>query len=731
MFAVETYLAVRACVLVHLASASAMGNTPMAARDEILAVGGWATPRKIGVLSLPGTDRIQWALEILSTLPDFQLEAEIASGRKILSRFGSGPFFDVFQLDHSSLIPKELRHTTGTYYTPQWLARYVLKVSGYSSDVAGFHLLRIIDPTCGSGVFLMAAAEELRQAVVHGSMGTHQAIESVAKRLHGIDIDPLAAIQTAANLSLALIALSQLKHPEEDESSPSSSYELTNIECRDSLLDKPGDIQVDLVVGNPPWVNWEYLPPDYRTKHADLWPELGIFDLHGRDKAFSKEDVSALFFAATMDKYLTEGGKIAFLVPQSLLKAALNHRAFRKFSLRQGALGEVDIRVDRVQDFVAIRPFEGVANRTILIEATRGASTTYPVPYRRWTQIPLAHRGNLDAALNSADFVEEIAEPADSDQPTSHWTTGPERAIRALRQIRGRSAYRARTGVFTGGANGVFHLSVVGNDGSRVVVENITERAKRVVPSVRAELESAFIYPLLRGREVTRWRYEPTSFILLPHTAETKMEPISESALADQAPATLEYLEQFRSILAERAGFVGWERRVLETGFYACQRIGEYTFTPWKVVWRYIAPTFISAAIGPYASSDQFHGRPILPNEKLMSIACGSEEEAYYLCGLLSSSLAVAFVESRMVSTQIAPHLIQGLAVPVFDSSNSLHTRLSEVCKLGHEAARVGAPIDTFEDSVDALSAEIFGAPHESAQDLRFLLRSGSDSSED
>jgi len=88
--------------------------------------------------------------------------------------------------------------------------------------------------------------------------------------------------------------------------------------------------------------------------------------------------------AVAVDQYARDGAHVSFILPQSLIKSALNHRAFRRFSLRDHW---VDYHVDEVEDLVAVRPFEGVANRTIIIHATRGEPTAYPVPYRRWVHI--------------------------------------------------------------------------------------------------------------------------------------------------------------------------------------------------------------------------------------------------------------------------------------------------------------------------------------------------------
>jgi len=54
---------------------------------------------------------------------------------------------------------------TGVYYTPQQLAQYVIRRATYEAARSDLGALTVIDPACGSGVFLVAAAEELRLAV--------------------------------------------------------------------------------------------------------------------------------------------------------------------------------------------------------------------------------------------------------------------------------------------------------------------------------------------------------------------------------------------------------------------------------------------------------------------------------------------------------------------------------------------------------------------------------------
>ena len=70
---------------------------------------------------------------------------------------------------YQDLFPRYLRHALGEYYTPDWLAEHVLD----SVDYRGTDRLRLLDPTCGSGVFLLAAIRRIR-AAADGSIRPEQ-----------------------------------------------------------------------------------------------------------------------------------------------------------------------------------------------------------------------------------------------------------------------------------------------------------------------------------------------------------------------------------------------------------------------------------------------------------------------------------------------------------------------------------------------------------------------------
>ena len=122
--------------------------------------------------------------------------------------------------------------------------------------------------------------------------------------------------------------------------------------------------QCDYIVGNPPWVNWENLPDEYRRSTRGLWEAYGLFPK--REKAFetilgaAKYDISMLMSYVSADRYLRPGGKLGFILSQTLFKSSAAGQGFRRFVLPDGTpFGPLV-----VEDMVELNPFEGVANRT-------------------------------------------------------------------------------------------------------------------------------------------------------------------------------------------------------------------------------------------------------------------------------------------------------------------------------------------------------------------------------
>ena len=585
---------------------------------------------------------------------------------------------DLISFIFETIFPKEIRHSLGEFYTPYWLADYV--IDQITTDDKERHMKKYIDPSCGSGTFLVALIHKFRS--IEGN--------DIFKNICGIDINPLTVLAAKTNY---LLLYSDFCRFEGDLEIPIYCADTIAINdkyhtlfCAEDNYDNVPKLKYDYVVGNPPWVNWEYLPKSYRINHGGLWQYYSLFTQKGLNANFIKEDVSVLMTYVVIDNYLKEGGKLGFVIKETLFKSIKQGEGFRNFRIHPN---KTDLNVYRVDDLTALKPFKGAVTRTALVFIKKGEKTNYPVDYIVWH--PKGKKNAIDNIYHGkevskhVDFVFLKARPSVQNSLNSGWITESLNEMEFSQNILGTNSYTARTGVFTGGANGIYWLRIERETTpNMVVVSNITERAKNKMRNVSAEMEKDFIFPFLTGNELRFWGYSYSKYILCPHTAKSKMYPVGDDVLS-KLPKTEAYLCAFKKELEERKGFTSIDEQIHHTYYYTLQRIGEYTFSRYKVCWRYISKAFTPAVV-EYAD-DQYLGRKnIIGNEKVISIGLDSRDEAYYLCGVISSTLYRRTIENYMVGTQITPSILNKLKIPSYDKDNAIHNKISELCRKGHQS---------------------------------------------
>ncbi|MGO9683442.1 MAG: N-6 DNA methylase [Beijerinckiaceae bacterium] len=126
---------------------------------------------------------------------------------------------DLLKVLYESLIDPKHRHDLGEYYTPDWLARKVVRraVDRPAEE-------SVLDPACGSGSFLFHALRLKREALA--SSGDVAALEVAAcccSSVTGVDIHPVAVIFARVTYLLGL---------------------------GDSLLKRSGDVSVPVYLGD-------------------------------------------------------------------------------------------------------------------------------------------------------------------------------------------------------------------------------------------------------------------------------------------------------------------------------------------------------------------------------------------------------------------------------------------------------------------------------------------------
>ena len=477
------------------------------------------------------------------------------------------------------------------------------------------------------------------------------------------------------------------------------------------------------MAGNPPWVNWQSLPEDYRQETKALWVHHGLFPHSGMDTILGKgkKDISMLMTYVALENYLQDKGQLGFLITQSVFKTAGAGQGFRRFRLGSGT----PLAVVHVDDMAGLKPFAGASNRTSIVVLERGQPTKYPVPYTTWHKKGGGATIPEDVSLEETDALTVrrhfVAEPVDKDDPTSPWITGRERALKAVRRVIGPSDYTAHAGAYTGGANAVYWLEVVAHrpDGL-VIVSNVTKGAKRKVEQVTMALEPDLLYPLLRGRDVKRWQIEPSAYILMVQDP-VRRRGIAEDELKTRLPKTYRYLQQFEGMLRQRAAYKRYFRK--SDPFYSMFNVSEYTFAPYKVLWRYIASEFTCAVISNI-EDDRLGRKLVIPDHRLIIVPFEGSSEAYYLCAMLNSAPSRFLVQIYVIGTQISTHVLKNLRVSKFNPDNLTHRALAVLSQQAHEAAAQGdtTRVQEIEAEIDALAAKVWGLSEAELREIRESL---------
>jgi hypothetical protein len=112
---------------------------------------------------------------------------------------------DLLKKLYQYLVPQEVRHNLGEYYTPDWLAEFILNEVGYDGNT----LKRVLDPACGSGTFLVLSIQRAKEYARKHKEPYLETAKRIVANIWGFDLNPLAVIAARTNYLFALGDLSR------------------------------------------------------------------------------------------------------------------------------------------------------------------------------------------------------------------------------------------------------------------------------------------------------------------------------------------------------------------------------------------------------------------------------------------------------------------------------------------------------------------------------------------
>lgn len=739
---------------------------------------------------------------------------------------------DMLKIIYQKLVPRPIRHNLGEYYTPDWLAQFLLDKVDFSNryfeqyteeydDPTKPLELRVLDPACGSGTFLIEALKRIR-IYAENHYVTDIMSEYVLKNIVGIDLNPLAVLAARTNYLLNIgdlltytndvelpifladsitirkkravygsvykietsagefripssiideqkdlgsvldkIAESVLLNDSSEEFKrrlKETTLYLTDSEIEGLYnglynlllkLEKEGKDHIwvtillnafaplfigkfDYVVGNPPWILWDNLPDDYRNNSQDLWKNYGLFTLTASQAMHGggKKDLAILFTYACIDKYLKEKGKFGFLITQSVFKTKGAGEGFRRFKLNNTYL-----KVKEAHDFVEILPFEGANNRTAAILIEKNEQTDYPVPYIVWQKLfDIDQKESLESASKKLHSTEMAAIPSDPDNELSPWITVPLDTVNIVQKVYGKNAYPVYEGINSGGANGVYWITIheiidkkikeidiskslsdvlgISNqiEIKEIFIENVIKGMKKKVDKVETIIEDFFVYPMIKSKNVKKWRIDGYNYALQMQDP-IKRIGYNEGWVKLNFPKTYAYLFSFKEILENRAAYKRFMEHRKQAPFFSIYNVGKYTYAPYKVVWNRMGSKITACVISTI--HDKFLGEKlILPDNVLAYIPVTDECEAHYICALMNSSVTDMILRSIAGGTKSfgTPKIIEDtIKIPHYDSKNELHQKLAQLSRRAHESAEKGLDLITIEEEIDNMVSELWG----------------------
>lgn len=445
----------------------------------------------------------------------------------------------------------------------------------------------------------------------------------------------------------------------------------------------------DYVMGNPPWINWESLPESYRKETADLWDyykliprgnknrgrggetELGSFPeerVSGR-LGQVKRDLSMLFIAVSMEKYLSDKGTLAMLCPYTLFKVTAG-RGFRSVLGGESlpSTNSIPCKVSKIMDLVEMKPFEDSTTRTAALVMKKGSKTEFPIEAEMWRPNESINvNNNIDLVMEKSKKYIMRFFPMSEFDVKSPWFMLNENAFRGIRKAIGKSEYKAHAGVYTG-LNGAYWVEVIERRDRLAFVRNLYDIGKIKVPKLEEWIEDDLVFPLVRGRDVKDFVASPSESIILPHDIDGKC--LEENKMKEFYPNVYKFFLQQKSQLTNRSIYKLWGRNV---PFYALFDISDYSFAKFKVAWQYISGRVSGKANLIAGLIEPQEGKISIPNEKCMFIPTDNYKEALYLLGILNSSIAKLIVASYSIETHIAPDIMNVIKIKRYDRNNERH----------------------------------------------------------
>lgn len=449
----------------------------------------------------------------------------------------------------------------------------------------------------------------------------------------------------------------------------------------------------DIIVGNPPWIDWKNLPAGYRERVKSICIDRHLFSGDSLTGGINL-NICALISNVAAVNWLKENGVLAFLMPQTIIFQQ-TYEGFRQFKLDENS----NLYFQQLYDWTkAGHPFSPVTHKFLTFFFSNkkvNYKTGIPLKYfvknkgfdlKNYSQI-------TDFKLLEEVFTEKNELAGQCIDNTSIFSYGKnEKLLAQFSKISGTSFYVGRDGIDFYPQE-LYMLSVdkeLAFTKEKVFVKNFqNKKATHKITETTFPLETKYLFPLVRSVEVDRFHIKEHSFIVpFPYKESNKRAPISSKDLSKESPLLSNFFYQYKSVFNSKTDY---NKKIIgdkhNKEFYALTRVGEYTFGDYFVVFRKDTK-WCSAVIG---SVETIWGETKTPRFQSHAVYISQNingdfitlEEAHFICAIFNAPITAQFItnSSDDRSYKVRPPIF----IPKFDNNNKYHKELSDLSIKAHK----------------------------------------------
>lgn len=542
------------------------------------------------------------------------------------------------------------------YATIRW-RRKSAELDAWQAYSERLKTLRIVDPACGSGVFLVMAFDflkaelnrvsdkiaELQGRVRHREDLLDPDSEILTNNLFGVDVN-------SESIEIAKLSL-WIKTARRGKVLDSLSG---NLRVGDSLIEDSNFAYLDhaftwetafpevfaaggfdVVLGNPPYVRMELLKAlkPYLEKRYDVVSD--------------RADLYCYFYERGL-RLLKQGGRLGFISSNTFFKTG-SGKPLREYLLREATL-------EGVVDFGDLQVFDGVTTYPAILIMRRGVAPQGH-DLRFWKVDALPENNFLatwekaagpfpQAALGSGSW--ELENPA-----LRALRDKIRRGRQTLKQVYGSPLYGIKTGL-----NAAF------------IISNATKERLCARDPKSAEL----LRPFLEGKDLKRWRAEPRNIWLI-YIPKNRIDIENFAAIRD-------HLLPYKAALEARATKQQWFELQQSQEAYAAY------FSQTKITYRDIAAEspFHLDASGSFLETTAF----AIPSDDHALVALLNSKVSWFLFKTLSPLASGGYfrMKGQYIEQLIIPEMDPVHSAALRQISVTVHEKASERRRVQHALAR-------------------------------------------